>query len=275
MSFAGPDRPTRMNTVISRDGTPIAFDRTGTGPAVILVDGAMCHRAFGPAGPLAALLAEHFTVYTYDRRGRGGSGDHPDYAVEREIEDIEALVKEAGGVAYVYGTSSGGALALEAAARLPGIARLAVFEVPFVVDPSGPVRPDDYLDRMDTMIAEGRRGAAVATFMSTVGVPAVGVAVMRLTPVWRKLKAVAPTLRYDFRVLGDTGAGRPLPADRWTAVQMPVLVLDGGKSPAPMRTAMKQLAEVLPDARYRTLPGQTHLLKADAVAPVLREFFGG
>jgi alpha-beta hydrolase superfamily lysophospholipase len=264
-----------MGTVTSADGTTIGYDRTGSGPPVILVDGALCHRRFGPAGPLAAKLAGQFTVYTYDRRGRSGSGDTPPYAVEREVDDIAALVAAAGGSAYLYGISSGAALALAAAARLDGIQKLAVYEAPFIVDDSHPPRPDDYLPRMDALIAAGRRSAAVGMFLRTVGTPAVAVAVMRLTPVWRKLTAVAHTLPYDLRVLGDTGSGRPLPERRWATATMPALVMDGGKSPAYLRNAMRALAGVLPDARYHTLPRQTHLLKPEAVAPVLAEFFAG
>jgi pimeloyl-ACP methyl ester carboxylesterase len=262
-----------MNTVVSRDGTAIAFTRSGEGPPVILVDGALCYRASGPSGALAARLSGRFTVYSYDRRGRDGSGDTLPYTVEREVEDIEALVKEAGGSAYVYGISSGAALALEAAARLTGIRKLALYEAPFIVDDTHPPRPEDYLARMDELVAAGRRGDAVRMFLRTVGVPAFGLMIMRLMPVWRKLTAVAHTLPYDLRVLGDTGSGRPLPADRWATATVPTLVMDGGKSPAWMRNAMRALADVLPDARYRTLPGQTHLLKPQALVPVLREFF--
>jgi pimeloyl-ACP methyl ester carboxylesterase len=262
-----------MSTVVSQDGTRIAYTVTGQGPAVILVDGAMCYRDSGPAGPLAARLATDYTVYTYDRRGRGESGDSAPYAVEREVEDLAALIGEAGGSAYVYGISSGAVLALDATARLDGVRKLAVYEPPFIVDDTHEARPDDYLDRMDGLIAEGRRGDAVKLFMRTVGVPGFGIAMMRVMPVWKKLTGIAHTLPYDFRVLGDTGRGRPLPTDRWATVKVPALVMDGGKSPAYMRNGASQLAGVLPDATYRTLPGQTHLLKPDAVAPVLKEWF--
>lgn len=263
------------HTVTSADGTRIGFDRVGGGPPVILVDGALCYRASGPSGPLAARLTGDFTVYTYDRRGRGDSGDTPPYAVEREVEDIAAVLAEAGGAAYLYGISSGAALALAAADRLDGIRRLAVYEAPFLVDGGHPPRPDDLLARMDSLIAADRRSEAVRLFLHTVGTPAVAVAVMRLLPVWRKLTAVAHTLPYDFRVLGDTGSGKPLPAGAWAGAGMPTLAMAGGKSPGHMQAAMRAVAEVLPDARYQTLPGQTHLLKPAAVAPVLAEFFHG
>lgn len=262
-----------MSTVTSADGTTIAYTKAGQGPALILVDGAMCYRGMGPAEPLAKLLTDRYTVYTYDRRGRGGSGDTQPYAVEREIEDLDALIKEAGGAAYLYGISSGAVLACDAAARLGGIRKLAVYEPPFIVDGTHPARPADYLDKMDALIAQGRRGDAVATFMRTVGMPGVMVAVMRIMPPFKKLKRVAHTLPYDFRVLGDTGAGKPLPAGRWAGAELPALVMDGGKSPQYMRNGAQALSRALPSADHRTLPGQTHLLKPEAVAPVLKEFF--
>lgn len=261
-----------MDTLVSGDGTTIAFERTGEGPPLILVDGALCHRAFGPARPLAKRLAPHFTVYTYDRRGRGESGDTPPYQVEREVEDIAALVKEAGGSAYLYGISSGAALALEAADQGVPVTKLALYEAPFMVDASKRV-PDDFVPGIERAIAAGRPGDAVRGFMKLVGTPALAVAIMRLTPVWPKLKRVGHTLPYDFAVLGDNVRGRPLPADRWAAVTMPTLVADGGKSEAWMRHAMQALAEVLPDARYLTLAGQNHMVKPDVLGTVLIDFF--
>ena len=260
--------------VISADGTRIAFQRQGSGPALILVDGAMCYRGQGPNDALASLLANDFTVFTYDRRGRGESGDTAPYTVEREIDDLRALAKEAGGSVYLYGISSGGALALEAVnAGLP-VRRLALYELPFVVDRSRRIIPDDYESTMDGHIAAGRRGPAVSLFMRVgVGLPALVVGMMRLMPAWPKLKAVAHTLPYDTSFTAPLQRGKALPADRWTSVHVPVTVIAGGKSPAWMQTAMRALADVLPGATHRTLPGQTHLVKADALAPVLREIF--
>lgn len=265
---------TDTETVTSADGTRIGFERVGEGPPLILVDGALCHRGFGPSGPLAERLAGDFTVYRYDRRGRGDSGDTPPYEVQREVEDLAAVLAEAGGSAYLYGISSGAALALAAADQLDGIRRLAVYEAPFLVDDSHPARPADLLDRMDELVATDRRSDAVTLFLRTVGTPVLAIVAMRVLPVWRKLKAVAHTLPYDLRVLGDTGSGKPLPAGAWAGARMPALAMAGGKSPAYLPAAMRAVAQVLPDARYQTLPGQTHLLKPDAVAPVLREFFG-
>ena len=264
-----------MQTAGSRDGTTIAYESAGHGPPLILVDGAMCHRRFGPAAPLAAQLTDDFTVITYDRRGRGDSGDTPPYAPEREVEDIAALIDAAGGSAYLYGISSGAALAMDAAAHLPGVRKVAVYEAPFIVDDSRPPRPGDYIEAMDALVAADRRGDAVASFMKTVGVPGIGIAMMKLMPAWRKLKATAHTIPYDFRVLGDTGAGQPLPDERWRTVTAPALVMAGGKSPAWMRNAQLAWAEVVPEAQHRTLDGQTHMLKPEVVAPVLKQFFTG
>jgi pimeloyl-ACP methyl ester carboxylesterase len=261
------------NSVRSKDGTVIAFARVGSGPALILVDGALCYRGFGPSGPLAEILAPKFTVYTYDRRGRGQSGDAAAYAAEREIEDIGAIIEEAGGSALLYGISSGAALSLDAAARLKGIRKVAVYEAPFIVDAGAPPRPADLIERMRDLVVSGRRDAAVKLFMKTVGAPSFAILLMRLMPMWSKLRAVAHTLPYDFTILGDTGSGRPLPKSRWSNIDIPVLVMDGGKSPAWMRNAQRSLAELVVGSRYLTLEGQNHMLKPEAVAPVLMEFF--
>jgi pimeloyl-ACP methyl ester carboxylesterase len=261
-----------METVTSADGTTIAFDRSGHGPAVILVAGATAKRADPGNAALADLLAEQFTVYNYDRRGRGDSTDIPPYAVEREIEDIAALLEEAGGSAYVYGISSGGVLALEAARRLPSITKLAMYEPPFIVDDSRPPRPDDYVQQLDKMTAKGRRGDAVAYFMTeAAGVPAEFVAGMRGQPFWPALEAVAHTIAYDGRVMGNTMSGKPLPAE-WASITTPTLVVDGGNNPT-FHTGAQALADLLPDAQHRTLGGQEHNVDPQAIAPVLAEYF--
>jgi pimeloyl-ACP methyl ester carboxylesterase len=259
--------------VFSKDGTAIAFDRIGYGPPVILIDGALCYRGMGQSGQLAELLAPHFTVFTYDRRGRGASGDTAPYAVEREVEDIAELLGEAGGTAFVWGTSSGAVLALEAANRLSGIKKLALYEAPFIVDDTRTTTEDGW-DRICGAIRADRRGEAVKLFLKLVGVPGFVKALMPLMiPMWLKLKAVAHTLPYDGAIVRDNQRGKPLPASRWASVTIPALVMDGGNSPAWMRHANRSLARVLPSAQYRTLKGQTHMLKPKAHAPMLVEFF--
>jgi pimeloyl-ACP methyl ester carboxylesterase len=263
-----------MADVVSKDGTKIAFSRVGQGDPVILVDGALCYRASGPSRPLAEKLAERFTVITYDRRGRGESGDRAPYAVEREVEDIEALLAEVGGSAYVYGISSGGALALEAAARLPGVKKLAVYEVPFVVDDTRAPFPSDYGAHLSQLIAADRRGEAVKYFLTkAVGMPGFLITLMKPLPMWSKSKAVAHTLPYDAAALGpETVAGKPLPTERWSGITAPTLVAGGGKSPEWMRNSVKALARVL-GTQQRTLEKQNHMVKPQVLAPVLAEFF--
>jgi pimeloyl-ACP methyl ester carboxylesterase len=260
---------------VSKDGTTIAFEQAGGGPPVILIPGALCDRATGPNKPLAKRLAEAFTVIVYDRRGRGASGDTRPYRVDREVEDIEALIDAAGGSAQLYGISSGGALALDAAARLPGkVTRVAVYEVPLVVDDSRLPVSDASLARIDELLSADRRGAAVKLFMRhMVQVPAVLVAATPLFPGWSKNKAHAHTLAYDLELMRDTQRGAPISRKRWSSVTMPALVASGGKSPDWVRHAGRDLADALPNARHETLAGQRHYVKADALAPVLTEFF--
>jgi pimeloyl-ACP methyl ester carboxylesterase len=262
-----------MPVVTSKDGTRIGYDREGQGPPVVLVDGAMCYRGSGPMKPLAAKLSSRFTVYTYDRRGRGESGDTQPWSVEREVEDIAAIVREAGEPVYLYGISSGAVLALEAADRGVPIRKLALYEAPLMVDDSRPPLGDDFLPRMKALIAANRRGDAVKMFMKAVGVPAIGIFFMRLMPVWKKLTAIGHTLQYDLGMTTPYQQGRPLPPGRWSGAAMPALVMDGGKSPAWMRNAQTAIATVLPQATARTLPGQNHMVGAEAIAPELIEFF--
>ena len=262
----------RPKNVFSKDGTAIAFDCIGGGSPLILVDGALCYRALGPSRPLAKLLAQHFTVFTYDRRGRGDSGDTAPYAVEREVEDIEALINEAGGAAFAWGVSSGAALVLEATNRLTSIKKVALYEAPFIVDDSRPATTDDWV-RIKEAVRANRRNDAVKFFLKAVGLPAFFIALMRLMPVWSKLKAVAHTLPYDGALVQDNQRGKPLPTNRWTCVTVPTLVMDGGKSPGWIRQANRSLATVLPNAKHCTLDGQTHMVNAPAHAPTLVEFF--
>ena len=240
----------------------------------MLVGGALSTR--GAAEQLASLLAPSFTVFAYDRRGRGDSGDTPPYEVEREVEDIQALVQEAGGSAFAFGHSSGGVLALEAAGSTLGITKLALYEPPFILDDSRPPVPDNSIERLTELASTDRRGDAVEHFMVTgVGVPPEAVVPMRDAPIWPALEAVAHTLPYDMRVMGDHLSGTPLPSGRWGSVRIPTLVIDGGASPPWLGNAAQGLLDVLPDARRRTIEGQTHDVDPTLLAPVLEEFFAG
>ena len=254
---------------ISKDGTRIVYDQSGSGPLLILVDGALCSRAFGPMPKLARLLTGNFTVITYDRRGRNESSDTQPYAPERELEDLEALINTNGGSAFITGFSSGAALALSAAAHGLNITKLALYEPPFMVD-EGQRPPSDSLQRLQAMIAENRRADAVKFFMKDmVGVPAMIVFIMKLTSVWSKLKNVAHTLPYDVAILGDFS----LPREKAASVKIPALISGGDKSQATLQQAVKRLSEVMPHSELKILKGQTHNVAAKAIAPVLIDFF--
>jgi pimeloyl-ACP methyl ester carboxylesterase len=262
-----------VQKVISKDGTAIAFERSGKGPAIILVDGALCSRSFGPSPKLAPVLSKHFTVFTYDRRGRGDSGDTAPYSKEREVEDIDALIRQAGGSAFVMGLSSGAALGLLAAAGGLNITKLALYEPPFMVSNEGRKPPVDHEARLKELVYRDRRGDAVRFFMKdVVGMPAVFAAAMPLMfPIWSKLKAVAHTLPYDAAVMGDYA----LPTERIASITMPLLVMDGEKSDVRLRHSVRAVADTLPTAERQTLKGQTHNVSATALAPVLVKFFFG
>lgn len=263
-----------METVRSSDGTTIAFERSGEGPPVVIVGGALSNR--GAAGPLVVEISGRLTAIAYDRRGRGDSGDTPPYAVDREVDDLEALIAAAGGSAFVFGHSSGAALALEAAGRGLSITKLALYEPPFIVDDSRPPLPDDYAAHLDELVAADRRGEAVEYFMTVaVGVPAEMVAGMRDSPAWPFMEALAHTIAYDGAVMGDAMAGDTKPLERWASVTVPTLVMDGGASPDWQRNAARALVDVLPNVEHRTLEGQDHGPAPEILAPALIEFFVG
>lgn len=266
-----------MKTVSSKDGTLIAYEQVGSGPAVLLIDGAFCGRSFGPMPALAALLKERFTVVHYDRRGRGGSGDGTAYDVEREIEDVSALADALGGEPFVYGISSGAVLAARAVAGGVRAKKLALYEPPLALDGTHQPNPKDYITQIEDHLLAGRRGQAVTLFMKVVGMPAPLVFLMRLMPGFKGLKAVAHTLPYDFAILGDTQRGGALPDElkrTLRAVTAPTLTLAGGKSPHWLKHAAGVVAgHVGGPANTALVAGQDHNVAAKAMAPVLIEFF--
>ncbi len=269
-----------MRKVIAKDGTAIAFDRSGNGPMIILVAGATGTR-FGAAA-LAAALAPYFTVFAYDRRGRGESGDTLPYAVEREVEDIDALINEAGGSAFVYGHSSGAVLALEAALMLQSkITKMALYEPPFIIDDSRSHAPQDFEQQLSELVSSGRRGDAVENFMAVVGSSPEMVAQMRQSPMWSELEKMAHTLVYDVTIIGDTQSGDPMPLSKWATVTVPTLVMDGtvffgsAERHVFMRHGAQELANILPNAQHRILEGQDHGPADDVLVPALKEFFIG
>jgi pimeloyl-ACP methyl ester carboxylesterase len=258
-----------MAQVTSKDGTTISYEKSGKGPVVVLVGGILGDRS--QQAPLAALLAEHFTVFNYDRRAHGQSGDTPPYAVERELEDLEAMINEAGGSAFVYGTSGCAVLALEAAAHgvAPKMKKLAMWEPPYIVDDSRPPAPPDYQEQLTELLAAGRRGDMVELFFTkAVGLPAEFVTQMRQSPFWSFQEAMAHTLVNNAMIMGNFS----IPAERVSTVNIPILVIDGGETPW-LSHAAQAVAEILPNAERRTLTGQPHNVAPEAIAPVLIEFF--
>jgi pimeloyl-ACP methyl ester carboxylesterase len=258
-----------MERVTSKDGTTIAFERLGSGPPVVLVCGGSVDRTADAA--IAQELASHFTVFNYDRRGRGDSGDTLPYAIEREVEDIDAVIGAAGGSAFLWGSSSGAVLALIAAESAAPITKLALWEPPFV--PEGvPRPPEDQVSQYETMIAEGRRGDAVEYFMTKViGMPAEVVAGARTQPWWAATEALAHTLAYDARIMGDYS----IPNDLVASVKVPTMVIAGGADFPWMRQTAETLAAALPDGQVRILVGEGHDVDPGVLAPVLTEFFNG
>jgi pimeloyl-ACP methyl ester carboxylesterase len=263
-----------LKTVRSKDGTSIAHETSGSGSALILVPGALEQRGWNSeTAKLAAqpLLAQHFTVYHYDRRGRGESGDTLPFALEREIEDIEALIDAAGGTAFLYGISSGAALAFEAALKLGAkVKKLAMYEAPYNDEAEARRAWAKYRKELDAILAEGRKGDALGLFMMLVGAPPEALEAVKQMPDWPMWESVAPTLAYDAAALGEEAV---VPVKSATNLTMPALVMDGSESFPFMTVSAKALAAAIPQGQHRTLEGQTHEVDADAIAPILVEFF--
>jgi pimeloyl-ACP methyl ester carboxylesterase len=257
-----------IGIVTSGDGTRIAVERSGAGPALVIVDGALCSRAFGPSEATAAAMGGNFTVYRYDRRGRGESGDTPPYTVEREVEDLVAVIGETGGPAMVYGISSGAALAIRAAATGAPISRLALFEPPYTAEGGDSERQGLQVREMAELLGSGRNGDAVELFFSWVGMPGEVVEQMRHSPMWSALERVAPTLGYDNAVMGDGS----VPRGEVARITLPTLVLAGELSSGELRRAARSVAEAIPGALYRDIGGQAHTAAPESVAPLLKEF---
>lgn len=263
-----------MKTVISKDGTRIAYDQSGQREPVILVNGAFSFRHFSGSVELAELLSKNFTVLNYDRRGRGDSGDTQPYAVEREIEDLAALIQAAGGSAHLWGLSSGAVLALKAAASGLNIKKMAIYDPAYRIDNSGPLPPPDFEQHVRSLIAADRRGGAVRYFMTKgMGAPGFVVTIMRLLPVWKRLTAVANTLPYDAAMLADHIPGQPFAAGKWSSVTVPTLVMTGDKAVVSLQNTAKALAQALPHAEFRSLAGLSHTnIDMKVIAPVVTEF---
>ena len=253
---------TKVATVRSADGTTITTEARGGGPTLVIVDPAMSTRR--DSMKLATALESHFTTITYDRRGRADSDDSSAAGVtdpQREIDDIDAVIQANGGRAVVFGSSSGAALALEAATRLGAerVTGVVLYEPPFIVDSSRPPLAPDLPSRIASLVARGELSRAVRSFfVEAVGVPAFMVAIMRLLPMWSRAKAIVPTTRYDFAVLEGTQNGSPLPSARWAAMTAPGLVLVGSRSEPFFHSGAKALAATVPSIRYEALDGAHH-----------------
>lgn len=257
------------STVISKDGTRIAYDKMGHGQVLILVLGALNARKSGTK--LAKLLASQFTVITYDRRGRGESTDTAPYSPEREVEDLAALVGAVGGPVCLYGHSSGAAVALEAAIKLrKQVRKLAIYEAPYAIGHDARNAAKKYFAALKKLLASGRNGDAVALFIRSVGVSDKQIQALRRMAMWRGLVRLAPTLAYDSEVLGE---GHSLPVARLLRATTQTLVMHGGAGAPSLRDAARAISEAMPKAQLRTLAGQTHGVSPKAIAPVLEEFF--
>lgn len=254
------------DTVRSADGTSIAYEQAGAGPALILVDAAGCFRGFGPMAPLASLLTANFTVITYDRRGRGESTDTLPYAVDREVEDLQSLIDAAGGSPFVYGFSSGAVLALHAAAQGLAIEKLALLEPPLPLHDQPPTGPDLGAEIAE-LVAAGRRGDAVEHFQTSIGVPAEMIAGMRQAPSWPAMESLAHTLVYDLVITSS------LPAARLSAITTPTLVLSSEASDDRLLRWSQGVSDTLPNASHRTLKGEWHGVSPEDLASSLTGYF--
>ncbi|HEU4326137.1 MAG TPA: alpha/beta hydrolase [Roseiflexaceae bacterium] len=257
-----------MNTIRSKDGTTLAYDVYGSGPPLISITGASCFRSFMPVVQDAKAFAKEFTVYNYDRRGRGDSTDTLPYAVEREVEDIEALIDAAGGRASLYGHSSGAVLALEAALRLGDkIDRVVMYDPPYVHDEVEKAQYNTLSQQVHRLLQDGNNAQAMTTFLKGIGMPKLFVFLLRFMPGWKTMVALAPTLAYDIALTRDLP-----PLERASRIAVPVQVIVGEKSPAGVHAVARQLAQAIPGARFLQLAGQDHLASAKALLPVLVGF---
>ena len=260
------EKAPNVGFVTAKDGTRIAFEKVGKGPALVVVGGALSQRNGGKA--LAGKLMDRFTVYTYDRRGRGESSDTKPYAVDREIEDLDALIAQAGNKAYLYGVSSGGALVLQTAAKLgpEKVPRLALYEPPYGQDARA---FNQQKDRVNQLVETGKPGDAAAFFLSAIGMPPQVLEDMKRSPEWEGMKKIDHTLVYDYEVLGDGNV-----PDSIERIRVPTLVMVGEKAMPFMHPSADRIAELVPNAQRTTLKGQSHQASPDVVAPLLSEFFG-
>ena len=264
-----------MEMITSKDGTNIAFDQNGQGPALILVGGSFEQRAMqSETSNLAAhpILQQHFRVIHFDRRGRGDSTDNHPYAVEREVDDIDALISAVGGSAYISGISSGAILAMEATIGLGSkVRKLAMYEPPFqYAGANTGIILTEFRSQFTKAMAEGRRKDAVGHFLTMLGMPEEHLENLHQLPMWSMWEDIAPTLGYDAGLLGEDGS---IPTGRAARIAVPTLIMNGEASFPTLATVADTLAHAIPDAKRLTLKDQKHEVKAEVLAPVLVDFF--
>jgi pimeloyl-ACP methyl ester carboxylesterase len=262
-----------MPFVPSKDGTRIGYSVTGTGPVIVLVDGALCYRTSGPMGPISAQLKDRFTVVTYDRRGRGESGDTKPYDPQREIEDLGAVIDANGATAALFAISSGVVLALATADATPEkISKMVLYEAPLLTDDTRHADPA-YAATMYALVDRGDTVGAVKHFLGAgVGVPRYAMFMMGLFGLFRKLASIGATLAYDTRIIMPYWTNSPPPKTDWAHATMPILAIGGRKSDPWMQNAQVNIAKALPNATHKTLPGQNHMVSAAAIAPMIKAF---
>ncbi|MES2822797.1 MAG: alpha/beta hydrolase [Pseudomonadota bacterium] len=254
-----------MQTIKSKDGTVLAYDVIGSGPALIYITGATCFRLFMPIVQDVKTFAKEFTVYNYDRRGRGDSGDRLPYAPEREVEDIAAMITAAGGSAWLYGHSSGAVLALEAALQLGNkINGIALYDAPYACDEKEKAEYNYLSRRVHELLHAGENAKALNCFLKGIGMPKFFVWFMPLMPGWKTMKALAPTLAYDIELTRDLP-----PVARISKINLPVYIIIGEKSPDSMRSVAQQLTQALPAATFTEVIGQDHMISAKMLLPIL------
>lgn len=257
-----------MKTILSKDGTPLAYDIYGSGPALIFITGATCFRLFEPVLHDVQVIAQEFTVYNYDRRGRGDSGNTLPYVIERELEDIEAMLEAAGGKAYLYGHSSGAILALEATLRLNGkVSKLVMHDPAYASDEADQNEFEKMGQELEALLAKGKNEEAISFFLQGIGLPPEVITGMQHSPQWATMEALAPTLAYDTRLASSLA-----PVERISQLTTPTLIVIGEESPPSIHEVAHQLGQALPKAERSQLAGQDHLADPEVLLPVLSSF---
>ena len=263
-----------MEKVISNDGTSIAFGKTGQGPALVLVDGAFCYSKYGVTPELVPLLSDHFTVYYYDRRGRGESSDTEPYSVEKEVEDLKKIIEQAGKEPFICGFSSGACLVLQTIAKGIKVKKIALFEPPYVANSHlDTAPPDDAEITLKNLVKQGKRSDAVKYFMTKVtGMPGLFVFLFKQfgKSMWTKNELVAHTLSYDVAIMGNYSVPKEIAA----SINVPAIVIGGEKSPGNLRNAIETVAQSIPKSQMMLLKGQSHNVSMKVLAPCLIDFFG-